>query len=130
MGDDQHSSWAEVVGKFGLGRANDSGQQLMYVMPNTVFQRVHTRRAVCISQDGRTMQHIYYIVIQRKLNDQLKNTRTGISLKLSPDHFLVVANIYIYICICQRSHMNVTKMYDVDKVCDTRQGKSFRRRSV
>ena len=28
VGDDQHSSWPEVVGKFGLGRANDRGQLL------------------------------------------------------------------------------------------------------
>ena len=25
VGDDQHSSWPEVVGNLGLGRANDSG---------------------------------------------------------------------------------------------------------
>ena len=29
VGDDQHSSWPEVVGQFGLGHANDRGQQLL-----------------------------------------------------------------------------------------------------
>ena len=61
MGDDQHSSWPEVVGKFGLGRTNDTGQLLQFcainglIIANTVVQHANVRRAARISPDGLIM---------------------------------------------------------------------------
>ena len=79
VGDDEHSSWPEVVGKFGLGRANDRRQHLLQcfvidelVSINTVFQHANTRRATWISPEGRTMNQIDYIFVSEETRRQAK----------------------------------------------------------
>ena len=69
---------------------------------------------------------IDYILVQRKLKGQLKNSWVYISVELGSDHFLVIANIDVKPCAL-RSHREVLKRYDVDMLCDKeRQGKSSR----
>ena len=34
VGDDQHSSWPEIVGKFELGRANDKNYSVQMISPD------------------------------------------------------------------------------------------------
>ena len=98
VGDDQHSSWSEVMGKLGLDHAYDRGQQLLQFcaindldIANTVVQHVNTRRGMWMSPDGGTMNQIDYILVQRKLKGQLKNCSTSRSAELGSDHFLVIA---------------------------------------
>ena len=51
VGDDQHSSWPELVGKRYIGRARETGRLQRFcaindlVVVNTVFQIANTRRA-------------------------------------------------------------------------------------
>ena len=71
------------------------------------------------------MNHIDYILIQGKLRGQLMNCRTYRSTKLGSYHFLVIANMEVKPGV-SRSRRKVVEMYDMDKLCDKRQGKSSR----
>ena len=58
------------------------------------------------------MNQIDYILVQRKLKGQLKNSRTYRMTERGSDNFLVIASI-------------VVKMYHVDKLCDRETRQEF-----
>ena len=69
-----NSSWPEVVGMFGLGHANDRGQQLLkfyathdLIIANTVFQRANTRRLAELGSDLHFM-----VIVSRSHREVLR----------------------------------------------------------
>ena len=124
---DQHSVWPEVVGRYGLGEVNDRGLQLLQfcainnlVISNTLFRHSKKRRATWVSPNGKTMNQIDYVIIQRKSKNIVKNSRAYHSAEIGSDHFPVLANLELR---TRKPKMTkaVPRRYDVEKLIGDRE---------
>ena len=122
VGEGQQTNWPNTVGRYGLGKPNERGLELLQfcaindlAITNTLFSHSTKRRATWVSPDNKTLNQIDYIIIQEKWKSKLKNSRAYHSADISSDHFLLLAN-FVITHKKQKKIQKVPKRYDVDKL--------------
>ena len=100
VGETAGDLWPENAGKFGLGEINDRGQYLLQfcatlnlVISNTLFKHKPIKRATWTHPDGLHRNQIDFIIVQKKLKPQIKDSRVFNSASVSYTH-LTLPTIY------------------------------------
>ena len=113
-----------VMGKFGYGRSNSRGDQLLnfcginnLVIANTLFkQKKENRSWTWESPDGKVHNQIDYIIVSRKWRTSIINSRAYPSADVGSDHQLLISNLRLKLKRQQTSKQ--TKRFDVGKLKD------------
>ena len=87
-----------VIGKFGLGVWNESGQRLIefwqenaLVIANTVFQQHKRRLYTWTSPGGQHRNQIDYILCIQKWRNSIQSAKTRLGADCGSDHDLLTA---------------------------------------
>ena len=87
----------EVLGKFGLGIQNESGQRLIefcqenaLVIANTLFQ-TQEKTLQWTSPDGQHQNQIYYILCSQRWRRSIQSAKTRLGADCGSDHELLIA---------------------------------------
>ena len=120
-----NDQWENVMGKYGLGEANERGEKLLtfcatndLCISNTMYkQPKNSRQWTWESPDKRTHNKIDYIMINRKWKGCVTNARSFPSADVGSDHQLVLANIKLK--FKSKQNRNYPKKYDIFKLTNT-----------
>jgi len=127
VGGDQHDTWPEVVGRYGLGKANERGLQLLQfcainnlVISNTLYRHSEKRRATWLSPSGRNLNQIDFVIIQNKAKHILRNSRAYHSAEIGSDHFPVLAK-FEFKMQKPRNTKTAPRRYDAEKLIQNKE---------
>ena len=88
----------EIIGKFGLGIQNETGQMLIefcqenaLVIANTLFQQHERRLDTWTSPDGQHRNQIDYILCSQRWRSSIQSTKTRPGADCGSDHELLIA---------------------------------------
>ena len=121
VGED-NSQWETVMGKYGIGYINDTGEKLLtfcttndLCLTNIMFkQSKFNRQWTWESPDQRTHNKIDYIIITSKRKRCVTNSRGFPSIDVGSDHQLVMANMKLK--FKTKTKPNHPKRYEVFKL--------------
>jgi len=113
-----------AVGPFGLGNANERGEQLVHfcnmnnmIITNTCFQQQKANRLwTWESPDGVTHNQIDFIIVNRKWRSSVMNCRSFPGADVGSDHQLVIANFRLK--LKKRESPENRGKFDVKKLKD------------
>ena len=125
VGNKSYINWPTVVGRFGIGNANDRGERLLQFcalnslcIANTLYkQRNKSRLFTWLSPDGHTRNQIDYIILQNDNLKLLRNCRVYNSADIGSDHSLLMMKILVSQKTKHRRKPDV-KRFDVTKLMD------------
>ena len=134
VGQDSYSNWPTVVGRFGTGQINNSGERLLQfcainslAIVNTLYKQKRTRLYTWLSPDGNTRNQIDYIIVPRDKLKVVKNCRVFNSADIGSDHSLLMAKLCITPKKKQRVRTDI-KRYDLAKLGDAATANLFEQR--
>jgi len=112
-----------VGGKYGLGELNGNGERLLnfcqendMVITNTLFSHHKRRRYTWCSPDGVTRNQIDYILVKRRFQKCVLNSRAYPGPDCGSDHNMVGANVRLR--IRRDSKPVLREVYDLTKLED------------
>ena len=92
-----NSNYEDIMGKHGLGEANDNGERFLafcsfnsLVIGGTVFPHKRIHKATWVSPDGNTENQIDHLCISRRFRRSLQDTRVLRGADAASDHHLVL----------------------------------------
>jgi len=124
VGNDTYRNWPDVVGKYGFGKHNQRGFNLLQfcainslVIANTIFNHKESRRYTWMSPDLTSKRQIDFILVSKGLKPTIKNCRSYQSAEVGSDHSLVMANANVRM---PKQSKQITKRsprrYDAEKL--------------
>ncbi|XP_038055161.1 craniofacial development protein 2-like [Patiria miniata] len=125
-------SWNGILGKFGLGDANDRGERLLnfcalndLCISNTLFkQKKDSREWTWESPDGNTRNKIDFILINRRWKSSISMSRSFPSADIGSDHQLVHANMKLRLKAKPKSARQTR--FDIEKLKDKNVREAFK----
>ncbi|XP_067932821.1 craniofacial development protein 2-like [Watersipora subatra] len=99
IGED-HSSWPECIGHFGVGNINENGQRLLQlccrnnlVVTNTLFPGKPHRKVPWCHPRSKKWHQLDFVITRSKHKEEFLNTRSYHSADCDSDHSLVVSKL-------------------------------------
>jgi hypothetical protein len=99
IGDD-HASWPQCIGHFGVGKMNENGQRLLQlcsrnnlVVTNTLFPGKQHRKVSWCHPRSKTWHQLDFVITRARHKEEVLNTRTYHSADCDSDHSLVVSKL-------------------------------------
>src|SRR5664279_4512148 len=120
------------MGPFGLGCANERGEQLTHfcnmnnlIIANTCFQQRKVNRLwTWESPDGVTHNQIDFIIVNRKWRSSIMNCRAFPSADVGSDHQLVIASLRLK--LKNRKKRQSKRKFDIRKLKDPEIERAYR----
>jgi Reverse transcriptase (RNA-dependent DNA polymerase)/Domain of unknown function (DUF6451) len=122
-----------VMGKHGLGTANDNGDRFVELCTNhglviggTIFKHKDIHKVTWYSSDGRTMNQIDHISISRKWRKSLLDVRVLRGAEVYTDHKLLVGAIQLKLASIKPKFSTCKRKVDPSKLQSPQCRKQFR----
>ena len=97
-----NTSREDIVGKHGVGNMNDNGERLCdfsgpntFIITGTIFPHKNIHNTTWRSPDGRTLNKIGHVLVNRQMRSSVKDTRTMRGADVDIDHYLVRSTMKI-----------------------------------
>ena len=120
----QPSPYNDVMGKHGEGVRNENGEKLCefcadneLLITGTLFPHKKIHKLTWASPDGRTINQIDHVLVNRKFRTSVRDTRVFRGADLSSDHYLVKTFIKIKLKRMKKQCPRRNK-YDTNKLND------------
>ena len=120
----------ELMGKFGVGIMNASGERLRdfcsangFIITGTIFPHKDIHKLTWRSPDGRTVNQIDHVLVNGNMRTFFLDTRVMRGADVCGDHYLVKMRICLKLARAQERR-NVRERFDISKL----QSEEIRRR--
>ena len=127
-----NNSYEQVMGKHGLGEANDNGERFIsfcannsIVMGGTIFPHKRIHKATWLSPDGRTENQIDHFCISCKFRRSLKDVRVMRGADVASDHHLLLATIKLKLKNHRQQNKTSRVRFQVNLLEDSKTKKQF-----
>ena len=112
----------ELMGKFGVGIMNASGERLRdfcsangFIITGTIFPHKDIHKLTWRSPDGRTVNQIDHVLVNGNMRTFLLDTRVMRGADVCGDHYLVKMRICLKLARAQERR-NVRERFDISKL--------------
>lgn len=116
-------NWETVMGKHGLGTMNENGELFAELCLNynllvggTVFPHKDIHKGTWKSPDGRTVNQIDHITINRRWRRSLEDVRVYRKADIHSDHHLLVGTIQVKLAATKKKFATVSRKTDPQKL--------------
>jgi hypothetical protein len=110
------------MGKHGCGKLKENGERLINICLNnkltiggTIFQHRDIHKLMWKYPDGKTVNHIDHVMINKRWRSSLKDVRVVRGADMLSDHFLVGACLSLKLKVAQHQHCNTLKKFNVGR---------------
>ena len=124
VGQQSHTVWPRIVGKFCVGDKNSNGEKLLqlcainqFSIMNTLYQQPRHRLVTWTSPDRRTQSQLDFIIVPSDSRNQVKKCRVYNSFDVDSDHSLVMMK-YTMKKKKPKKFSNVSTRFAVEKLQD------------